>query len=162
MYGHILATLALAEAHGMSNPDAYGKPAQKAVDFLLAAQNPGKGWRYGAKSGDNDTSVTSWAVMALRSAERVGLMFPKSAYEGALAWFDCRVFARYDAGDRLFFWADVVGGSRRGHEAADALREHEFIQRLTAQQRQTLVADRTNDASLNGPNHEKWRLKYPW
>jgi flavin reductase (DIM6/NTAB) family NADH-FMN oxidoreductase RutF len=79
-----------------------------------------------------------------------------------LAWFDCRVFARYDAGDRLFLWADVVGGSLRGHEAVDALREQDFIERLTAQQRQTLVADRTNDAALNRPNHEKWRLKNPW
>src|SRR4029079_15702879 len=27
-----------------------------------------------------------------------------------LAWLDCRVIARYDAGDRIFFWADVVEG----------------------------------------------------
>jgi hypothetical protein len=88
MYAHALATAALAEAHGMSAPETYGKPAQKAVDYLLAAQNPGKGWRYTAKSGDNDTSVTTWAVMALRAAERTGLSFRKSVYESALAWYD--------------------------------------------------------------------------
>ena len=60
MYSHILATNALAEAHGMSAPDAYGKAAQKALDFLLSAQNPDKGWRYTPKSGDSDTSVTRW------------------------------------------------------------------------------------------------------
>jgi hypothetical protein len=88
IYSHIVATLALAEAHGMSSPELYAKPAQKAVDFLIASQNPGRGWRYSKKCGDNDTSVTGWAVMALRSAERVGLRFPKAAWEGALAWFD--------------------------------------------------------------------------
>jgi hypothetical protein len=61
--------------------------AQRAVDFVVASQNPGKGWRYSAKSGDNDTSVTAWCVMALKSAEAADLNFPKSAYEGALAWF---------------------------------------------------------------------------
>jgi hypothetical protein len=88
LYGHILATAALAEAHGMSAPETYGKPAQKAVDFLVAARNPGKAWRYSHQAGDNDTSVTTWAVTALRAAERTGLAFPKSVYEGAIAWYD--------------------------------------------------------------------------
>jgi hypothetical protein len=88
MYGHILATQALAEAHGMTGPDTYGKPAQKAVDFLLSARNPGKAWRYQPRGGENDTSVTTWAVLALRSAERTGLAFQKSIYEETVAWYD--------------------------------------------------------------------------
>ena len=88
LYGHILATIALAEAHGMSGTDTYAKPAQKALDFLLSAQNPGKGWRYTPKSGDNDTSVTCWAILALRSAKWSGLMYLKKADVGAVAWLD--------------------------------------------------------------------------
>ena len=88
MYGHILATFALAEAHGMSSPETYGKAAQRAVDFLVSARNKEKAWRYAHQGGDNDTSVTTWAVMALRAAERTELAFPKSVYEGALAWYD--------------------------------------------------------------------------
>jgi hypothetical protein len=61
---------------------------QKAIDFTVAAQNPGKAWRYSAKCGDNDSSVSGWAVMALKSAELSELSFPKSAYEGALNWFN--------------------------------------------------------------------------
>jgi len=87
MYNHAVAALALSEAYGMMASQAVKEPAQKAIDFLIAAQNPGKAWRYSAKSGDNDTSVTGWAVMALKSAELSELTFPKSAYEGALAWF---------------------------------------------------------------------------
>jgi len=87
MYNHAIAALALSEAYGMMASQTVKEPAQKAIDFLISAQNPGKGWRYSAKSGDNDTSVSGWAVMALKSAELSELTFPKSAYEGALAWF---------------------------------------------------------------------------
>src|SRR6185369_15747515 len=86
MYNHAIATIALSEAFGMTASAPLKEPAQKAVDFLIAAQNPGKGWRYTAKSGDSDTSVTGWAVMALKSADLAELSFPRTAYEGALSW----------------------------------------------------------------------------
>src|SRR5579862_5259804 len=88
MYDTAIATLALSEAYGMTTSSTLQIPAQKAVDFLVAAQNPGKGWRYTPRSGDNDTSVTGWAAMALKSADLSGLTFPKSTAEGTRAWFD--------------------------------------------------------------------------
>jgi|SRR5882672_9279844 len=88
MYDHAIATLALSEAYGMTNASTLQIPAQKAVDFLIAAQNLGKGWRYTARCGDNDTSVTGWAAMALKSADLSGLEFPRSSYDGTRAWFD--------------------------------------------------------------------------
>jgi hypothetical protein len=87
MYNHTVAALALSEAYGMTASVPLRDPAQKAIDFVIAAQNPGKGWRYSAKCGDNDSSVSGWAVMALKSAELSDLHFPKNAYEGALSWF---------------------------------------------------------------------------
>jgi len=87
MYNHAVAALALSEAYGMTASQVLRDPAQKAIDFLIAAQNPGKAWRYGVKPGDNDSSVSGWAVMALKSAELSELAFPRSAYEGALTWF---------------------------------------------------------------------------
>ncbi len=86
MYGQAISTEVLAEAYGMTASPLLKSPAQKAVDFLVAAQNTGKGWRYSAKCGDNDTSVTGWAVMALKTAEFAPLSFPKSSYDGALNW----------------------------------------------------------------------------
>jgi len=89
MYNHAIATTALAEAYGMSATQLFKGPAQQAVDFLIAAQNSGGGWRYAKRSGDNDTSVTGWAVMALMSAELAELKAPfREAYESAANWLD--------------------------------------------------------------------------
>ncbi len=88
MYNHSIAALALCEAYGLTGSSLFRDNAQKSIDYLLLAQNPGKGWRYSAKCGDNDTSVTGWAVMALKSAELSGILFPRSAYDGARAWLD--------------------------------------------------------------------------
>ncbi len=88
MYNHAIAALAVVEAYGLTGSALFKDQAQKAVDYLVHAQNPGKGWRYGARSGDNDTSVTGWAVMALKSAELSGIAFPRTAYDGARAWLD--------------------------------------------------------------------------
>ncbi len=88
MYNHAIAALALAEAYGLTGSNLFLDQAQKAVDFLASAQNPGKGWRYSAKPGDNDSSVTGWAVLAFKSSELSGLRFPRAAYDGARAWFD--------------------------------------------------------------------------
>ena len=88
MYNHAVAALVLSEAYGMTVSQPIREPAQRAITFIVNAQNPGKGWRYSHRSGDNDTSVTGWAVMALKSAEISGLEFPHSAYEGALSWLN--------------------------------------------------------------------------
>ena len=89
MYSHAIATQALSEAYGRSATQLFKGPALKAVEFLIAAQNPGKAWRYTKQSGDNDTSVTGWAVMALVSAENSELKAPfEEAYASAGKWFD--------------------------------------------------------------------------
>jgi len=89
MYNHTVAALCLSEAYGMTASSPLKEPAQKGIEFLITAQNPGKGWRYQAKSGDNDVSVTGWAVMALKSAELSELNFNKeAAYQGAINWLN--------------------------------------------------------------------------
>jgi len=78
-----------------------------------------------------------------------------------LAWFDCRVFADYDSGDRLFFWADVSSAHAPRAQPSGPLREHQFIQSLTQDQRQTLLADRNSDILKNRPLHDQWRRNNP-
>jgi len=89
IYNHTIASMALAEAFGLSNRSALLQvPAQRAVDFLVECQNPYLGWRYGRRTGENDSSVTGWAVLALKSAALSELHVPKECFDGALNWFE--------------------------------------------------------------------------
>lgn len=93
-YNHSLATLAMAEGYGLSRGLAWRESAQKGVDALIAGQNAAPGstgllaWRYRPRDGENDISVTGWAVMALKSAELAGLRTARGSMEGALAFCD--------------------------------------------------------------------------
>jgi len=88
IYNHAIGTAALAEACCLSGDPALRAPAEKAVAFLADCRNPFLGWRYGLRPGDNDSSCTAWAALALVSARKSGLEVPKEAFDGALAWFD--------------------------------------------------------------------------
>jgi hypothetical protein len=88
MYNHAISALALTEAYGITNAVAYRAPAQKAINFIHTAQNYGLGWRYTPKCGSNDTSVTGWCVMALKSAQISGLEVAQTSFEGAKAWIN--------------------------------------------------------------------------
>ncbi len=109
MYNEILATFALTEAYGLSNNRYWKDSAQKAVDFLCAAQRPAPdgaglwGWRYKPRKvieddranfpddttymkelTDSDSSVTTWAIMALKSAKASKLHVPEENLAGGL------------------------------------------------------------------------------
>jgi hypothetical protein len=88
MYNHLLGTLALVEAYGLTGSSHLQEPARRALDFTLAARNPGQAWRYQPRGGDNDSSVTGWALLVLRSAEQAELPVPRAAWEGIRAWID--------------------------------------------------------------------------
>jgi hypothetical protein len=85
MYSHGLATITLCEACGMAtkNDRVLREKAQRAVNFILSAQNASTGgWRY-TPGEDGDTSVVGWQVMALKSAQMAGLSVNPKAFEGA-------------------------------------------------------------------------------
>jgi hypothetical protein len=88
MYGHGLAAIAVCEAYGLTGDPALARTAQRAVNFIVAAQNDKGGWRYQAGSPDSDTSVVGWQVMALKSAQLAGLDVPAKAFTGASRWLD--------------------------------------------------------------------------
>jgi hypothetical protein len=88
IYNHAIAAMTLAEAFGVSRDFKLREKAQRAIDFCVQAQNPGQGWRYGVKPGDNDSSVTGWMVLALKSARSAGLVVPTETFDGARNWFE--------------------------------------------------------------------------
>ena len=89
LYSHAIATLAVSEAYYFSKSPILKGTAQRAVNFISRARNPYGAWRYESPpNGDQDTSVTGWMVLALRSAQDAGLRVDSQAFSGALAWLD--------------------------------------------------------------------------
>ncbi|MHC5009429.1 MAG: prenyltransferase/squalene oxidase repeat-containing protein [Planctomycetota bacterium] len=99
IYCHATAALAMVEAYGMTQSPIFKGSAQKALDFIALSRNPYFAWRYGIKPGDNDTSVTGWMMMALKSAQLINqeavsrgqpapLTIDESAFDGIKAWLD--------------------------------------------------------------------------
>jgi len=89
LYSHGIASIALCEAFGMTRDVEFLQgPAQRAIDFIVAAQSTEYGgWRYLPRIG-SDTSVSGWQLMALKSAERVGLTVPPQCYPLVTKWLD--------------------------------------------------------------------------
>lgn len=82
MYSHAIAAMALCEAYGLSRDPKLREPAQRAVDFIVAAQDEATGgWRYNPGQR-GDTSVFGWQLFALRSADLAGLPIPRSTLQG--------------------------------------------------------------------------------
>jgi len=88
MVNHALATAAMCEAFAVTRDNVLKGPAQKAVDYILQSQNPGFGWGFGPKDGKSSTLVTGWVALALDAASMGKLIVPRSAVDGAMAWFD--------------------------------------------------------------------------
>jgi len=88
VYDHAIAAMAMAEAYGMTRSPLFKASAQPGIDFVHRSQNPYWAWRYGVRPQDNDTSVTGWMVMALKSAKMADLLVDPAAFEGVRAWLD--------------------------------------------------------------------------
>ena len=87
MYAHALATIALADAYALTGDEMLRDPAQRAVNYLIAAQHSAGGWRY--TSGERgDLSVTGWQLMALHSARAAGLRVEASVLLRAHRFLD--------------------------------------------------------------------------
>jgi hypothetical protein len=87
MYAHGQAAIVLCEAYMMTGDETLRDPAQKALDFIVAAQNDAGGWRYQPKQA-GDTSVVGWQVMALQSGRAAKLNVPKETLELAGVFLD--------------------------------------------------------------------------
>jgi hypothetical protein len=88
VYNHAICTTAMAEIYGLSGDQVLKPIVDRACEFILKAQNPGLGWRYGVQPGVNDSSITGWMVMALRSARLAGIALDLTkSHNDAAEWF---------------------------------------------------------------------------
>lgn len=72
-----------------------------------------------------------------------------------LAWMECRVICEFDAGDRIYFLADVVEGERLSEQTP--LSESQFFQLASNDQKRLLKQDRDKDIELQKPLLAQWR-----
>jgi hypothetical protein len=88
IYTHAAVTLALSEAYQFRRGSKRKAQLERALSYILTSQKVGSGWRYTPKPANCDTSVTTWCVMAIKSAKYAKLEVPEEAFEGARKWFD--------------------------------------------------------------------------
>ncbi len=97
MYGHGVATLALAEAFGMTGDSMLAPYVRDAVRFIETSQDMhGGGWRY-LPGQAGDTTVTAWQIAALKSAALAGAAVPSPTIDTACRFLD-RVQVRQGEG----------------------------------------------------------------
>ena len=114
IYDHVIATLAMCEAYGLSNYRSLKPTAQRAINYLQAHRNPYGCWRYQRQAGDNDMSVTGWAVLACVSAREFGLLIDQKA----LGYADSYIDEMTDANGRIGY-IDKGGLSSRHRGATE-------------------------------------------
>ena len=88
MYAHGICSIVLCEAFLLTGDQQLRDPAQRAIDFIVDAQNDQGGWRYQPRSRDGDTSVLGWQLMAMQSGRAAGLEVPDSAFNLAGQYLD--------------------------------------------------------------------------
>lgn len=108
----------------------------------------------------------NFAIGSGRDRDKLANLSTESGISGApiltdcLAWLDCRVFARLDAGDRLYFWSDVLAAGENDRDSRP-LTEQQLLAAANQQQRAELLANRDADIAVQRPLLEKWRAALP-
>jgi hypothetical protein len=87
MYSQGLVAMTLCRAYGRTRDPALEAPAQAALDFIMAAQHEGGGWRYQPKQ-PGDTSALSYQIEALANGEAAGLKVKPQTWAGVARFLD--------------------------------------------------------------------------
>jgi hypothetical protein len=88
MYSQALTAVVLSEAYGMTEDPRLQGPAQLAIDYIMAGQDPvGGGWRYTPKQ-PGDTSAVAWQIVALKSANMSSLRVEPLVIKRAIHFLD--------------------------------------------------------------------------
>jgi len=86
MYGHGIASIALAELYGQTKSPSMRPKLERVIKIIIASQNNEGGWRYRPIARDADISVTVLQVVALRAAKNGGLDVPQTTLDNAVKY----------------------------------------------------------------------------
>jgi hypothetical protein len=87
MYAQAIATIALAEAYGMTGDSRLREPVEACRKYIVAAQHSGGSWGYNAGSR-GDLTVTGWQLMALKSCHLADLPTDRKTWQAAQKFVD--------------------------------------------------------------------------
>lgn len=121
------------------------------IAHLITAEQIDLAWQFALQSGRDCDKFDGLET----STSALGLPILTSS----LAWLECRVITKYDAGDRWFYWADVVAGTRK--PSGQPLREQALFASATAEQRAALMAGLHSDLESLRPAAARWRAGLP-
>jgi flavin reductase (DIM6/NTAB) family NADH-FMN oxidoreductase RutF len=121
------------------------------IAHLISADQIELAWRFGLQTGRNTDKFDGLETATTNSGLPV--------IASSLAWLECRVIAKYNAGDRWFYWADVVAGAKQ--TAGKPLREQALIAAANSEQRAALAAGFKSDVDALRPAAERWRAGLP-
>jgi hypothetical protein len=134
-YSHGIAAMALCEAYGMTQDPELREPAQRAVQFIAASQDPLRGgWRYEARQ-ESDTSVTGWQLMALKSAQMAGLDVPDETLRKIGLWLDWAQAPTRDGRYIYNPWNLDTPEQREGRSPSPAMTAEAMLMRMYLGQR---------------------------
>lgn len=88
IYGHAIATIAMAR-HAKESPDlALRERAQAGLGYLLQHRNQFSVWRYQERDNDNDLSVTTWCLAACLAGKQLGLEIDRQVFDCVATYLD--------------------------------------------------------------------------
>ncbi|QDS92125.1 hypothetical protein FF011L_08610 [Roseimaritima multifibrata] len=79
MYGHGIASLAIAEAASMTEDSGLVLMSDELTRFILAARHPTSSWGY-FPGAPGDVTLTGWQLMALKGAQRLKISMPSDTF----------------------------------------------------------------------------------
>jgi hypothetical protein len=115
----------------MTGDEELRGPAQRAIDFIEATQNPQfGGWRYEPRK-EADTSVSGWQLMALKSGDLAGLKVKKETYDAVEKWLDLAQASRTDGSEYVYNpYAPNTSDKRRGRQPTPAMSSVGLLMRM--------------------------------
>ena len=93
-YSHAIATLALAEALGLSDDQSLRGPAQGGIDYIAFTQKKDGGWSYRPNRGRSDTSIVGWHLQAMKSGFIANLNISPQVARQGFGFLDKASFAQ--------------------------------------------------------------------
>jgi hypothetical protein len=87
MYSQGLVAMTLCRAYGRTRDPDLEAVAQATLDFIMAAQHAGGGWRYQPMQ-PGDTSALSYQIEALANGEAAGLKVKPETWKGVARFLD--------------------------------------------------------------------------